>query len=274
MKKLIVTCLCIILAVIVFIGIGIYNLDFIVKTAVNAYGPEVTKTEMHLGGVDVSVLRGRVRLENFVIGNPEGFEAPHAIRVGSVLVDLDETSLIKDTIIIDRIEVSQAEITYEIKGNTDNIETIIDNIKKNKSTHKAPEKKETDKKETDKKAGKHVVIRDLILRDINVRMVIPGLKGEVISTRISEVHLRNIGEKENGLLLSDVFLQVLNALHGEIISPDVISVLTKGVKVFGVEIENLGRQSKEQLDSLAEDLYDIKDEVETITDQLKELFGR
>lgn len=273
MKKLIVTCLCIILAVLVFAGIGIYNLDFIVKTAVNAYGPEVTKTEMHLDGVDVSVLRGRARLENFVIGNPEGFEAPHAIRIGSVFVDVDETSLIKDTIIIDRIEVSQAEITYEIKGNTDNIETIINNIKKNKSTPKSTHKP-AEKNGTKRKAGKKVVIRDLILRDITVRMVIAGLKGESISTRISKVHLKNIGERENGLLLSDIFLQVLNALHGEIISPDVISVLTNGLKVFGVEIEHLGHQTKDQLDSIADDLFDIKDEVETIADQFKEMFAR
>ena len=266
MKKFIVTGICV---VIIVLAVIFFNLGLIIKTAVNAYGPDVTKTVMCVDDAKVSVLTGQARFTDFMIGNPEGFTAPRAIHVGSVFVDVDETSITKDTIIIDRIEVNKPEITYEIKGNTDNINTLIHNIKKTKSTGKPAEKKETEKK-----SGKKVVIRDLILRDVKVIMAVPGLKGETISTSISEIHFKNIGQKENGVLLPEVLLRVLTELYGQIISPDVISELTKEMKVFGVEIENLGRQTRQQLESIADDLYEMKDEVETITDQFKELFGK
>ncbi len=266
MKKFIVTGICIVIIVLAFI---FFNLGLIVKTAVNAYGPNVTKTGMHVENADVSVFKGQATIENIIIDNPEGFIAPHAIHVGSVFVDVDETSIIKDVIIIDRIEVNKPEITYEIKGNTDNIYTIINNMKKPKKAGKT-----TETKKAQHTVKKRVVIRDLILRDVKVIMTVPALKGETISTSISEIHFKNIGQKENGVLLPEVLLRVLTELYGQIISPDVISVLTKEMKVFGVEIEDLGRQTRRQLESIADDLYDMKDEVEAIKGQFNELFGK
>ena len=266
MKKFIVTGICIVIIVLAFI---FFNLGLIIKTAVNAYGPDITKTVMRVDDAKVSLLTGEVRFTDFMIGNPKGFTAPHAIHVGSVFVDVDETSLAKDVIIIDRIEVNQPEITYEIKGNTDNIHTIIDNMKKMKKAAKT-----TETKKPEHTGKKRVVIRDLILRDVNVVMAIPALKGETISTTISEIHFKNIGQKEKGVLLPEVLLRVLIELYGQIISPDVISVLTKEMKVFGVEIEGLGHQTRQQLESIADDLYEMKDEVEAIRDQFKELFGK
>jgi hypothetical protein len=266
MKKIIITgiCLLILISTLLFLNLGL-----IIKTAVNAYGPDVTKTVMHVDDATVSLLAGEARFTDFMIGNPKGFTSPHAILVGSVFVDVDETSLTKDVIIIDRIAVNEPEIIYEINGNTDNIHTIINNMKK-------PQKavKPNEKKETGKKAGKKVVIRDLILRDVNVIMAVPGLKGQTISTAISEIHFKNIGQNEKGVLLPEVLLRVLIELYGQIISPDAISKLTKEMKIFGVEIEDLGRQTRRHLESMADDLYEMKDDVEAIRDQLGELFGK
>jgi len=243
MRKSLISVFCVILFVVIVLLVTIFNLGTIVKTAVNSYGPDITKTQMRVGKADVSVFKAQVRLEDFVLGNPKGFSSKNAITVGSVMVDVDETTLTKDTIIIDRIEVMQPEITYEIKGTTDNFRSIIDNLKKVKQSEKTGEKAKP-KKKSDKKDGRKVVIRDLILKNIKVKTAAAFAGGEIISTMISEIHLKNIGQKQNGVDMAQAMLIVLNELYGQIISPDALGVLKNGLKELGGELEGVQKEMK------------------------------
>jgi len=48
-----------VVVVVVFLVVGISNIGPIIKKAVNTYGPDITKTAVRLGDVDVSVFSGR-----------------------------------------------------------------------------------------------------------------------------------------------------------------------------------------------------------------------
>jgi len=104
-----------IVVVIAIINFGLSNLGPIIKKAVNSYGPKITKTELHVDDVGVSIFSAEAKIKIFFLGNPSGFKTPSAMEVGSVLVDVDEKSLSNNTIVIDRIEVIRPEITYEKK---------------------------------------------------------------------------------------------------------------------------------------------------------------
>ena len=105
----------VIVLIIVVVVMLATNLGPIIKKAVNSYGPDITKTKVSLGDVDISLFSGKATLKNFFLGNPKG-------------LDIDEKSIPKDTIIIDRIEVVSPDITYEkIKGG-DNFQTILQNV--------------------------------------------------------------------------------------------------------------------------------------------------
>ena len=56
------------------------------------------------------------------------------MRVKSIYIKVDKKSLMKDPIIIDRIEIARPEITYEKAKGTDNFRAIIDNVKKSVGT--------------------------------------------------------------------------------------------------------------------------------------------
>lgn len=253
MKKLLISVVCIALFVVIVSLVAVFNLGTIVKIAVNTYGPEITKTEIRVDKAAVSVFQAKAGLENFVLGNPKGFLSPHAIIVGSMVVDVDETTLTKDTIIIDRIEVVGPEITYEIKGTTDNFQAIIDNMKK-PAKSEGTGKKGKPEKTSGKKDGKKFVIRDLVLRNIKVKTAAAIAGGDIISTTISEIHLKNVGEKQNGVDLAQAMLLVLNELYSQVISPDTLDILKKGLQGFGNELEG------------------VRDEVKSIGGQLKSLF--
>ena len=249
MKKSLIGFVCILLFVVIVLMLAIFNLGTIVKIAVNTYGPEITKTQMQVDKADVSIFQAQAGLENFILGNPEGFSSPHAITVGSILIDVDESTLTKDTIIIDRIEVIGPEITYEIKGTTDNFRAMIDNMKK-------PEKaeKKVGEKKVEKKDGKKVIIRDLLLKNIKIKTSADLVGGDIATTTISEIHLRNIGEKQNGVDMAQAVLMVLDELYSQVISQDTLDLLKKG------------------FEGLGDGLGDVQDEVEAIGGQLKGLF--
>lgn len=239
MKKLLISVLCIMLLVVIALLVVIFNLGPIVKTAVNSYGPNITKTEMRLSNADVDVLKAQARLENFVLGNPKGFSSPHAITVGSVLVDVDESTLTKNPVIINRVEVFQPIITYEIKGTTDNFRTMIDNMKKPEKPVSTGEKKAPAKKE-----GTKVVIRDLVLKDIKIKTAADIAGGNIATTTISELHLKNIGEKQNGVDMAQAVLIVLNELYGQIISPDVLNAFKNQLKGYEKDLDGVAKEMK------------------------------
>jgi len=234
MKKGLVGALCVILLVVIVLMVVVFNLGPVVKTAVNSYGPDIVKTDVRLDKADVSVFKTQVRFENFVLGNPKGFSSPNAIVVGAVLVDVDETTLLKETVIINRIEVFQPEITYEINGTTDNFSAIIDNLKKPEISEKKGEGEKVEKK-----GGKKIVIRDLVLKDIKVKTAAEFAGGDIITTTISEIHLKNVGQKQDGVDMAQAFLLVINELYAQIISLDVIGVLQDGIEGLDDEFDDI-----------------------------------
>ncbi len=62
MKKLLIIGGIVVVVAVVFLVVGISNIGPIIKKAVNAYGPDITKTAVRLGDVDVSVFSGQASL--------------------------------------------------------------------------------------------------------------------------------------------------------------------------------------------------------------------
>ena len=128
MKKLLLIGVVGIVIIVGALVFGVSKLGPLIKTAVNTYGPKLTKTELSLGDVSISLLSGKAELKDFFLGNPKGFTSPEAMKVGSIFIDIDEKSITRDTIVIHTIEVIAPAITYEKMRGADNFKTIMNNI--------------------------------------------------------------------------------------------------------------------------------------------------
>ncbi|MBW2631312.1 MAG: hypothetical protein JRC90_06040 [Deltaproteobacteria bacterium] len=173
MKKwmMIIAGVVIVVVAILFVVV-LSNLGPVIKTAVNTYGPKITKTDVHLSDVDVSLLSAKAEIKKFYLGNPAKFKSPEAMTVKSIYIDMNEKSLLEDPIIIEKIEVVAPEITYEKMRGTDNFQTILNNIKRVVGKEKASEKKSGGKGK-----GKKIIIKDFILRDGKIKLVTSILGG-------------------------------------------------------------------------------------------------
>jgi hypothetical protein len=222
----------IVVLVIVVVVVGISKLGPIVKMAINTYGPKITDTELRVDDVGISIFSAEAKLKKFFLGNPSGFKSPSAMKVGSIYVDVDEGSITKDPIIINKVEVVGPEITYEKRGKSDNFRSILNNVQKN-----VP-KGESAKKEPAKEGpGKQLIINDFIIKDgkVNLAVEMPGgvLGEKEIKTDLPDIHLTDIGKKKGGASAAEVAKEIFAALYGKITSPNVMGALNDQLKELG-----------------------------------------
>lgn len=255
MKKWFLIGVAVIVITIIVLVIGISSLGPMIKKAVHTYGPKMTKTEVRLGDVGVSIFSGEAKLQDFYLGNPKGFKSPDAMKVGSIYVDVDEGSVTGETVIINKIEVVGPEITYEKARGTDNFKTIANNIKESVGTG------EPSKKRAEKEAeGKRILIRNFIVRDGKVNLAASILGGKSVSSSLPDIHLKDVGKKKEGVSPTNAFEEVFAALYGNITSQAVTDTLNQELKALGSGIEAVSEGAKKKL--------------EGATDKVKELLGK
>ncbi len=245
--------------VIIAVVFGLSNLGPAIKSAVNAYGPAITKTEVRLGEVSVSLFSAEAKLKDFFLGNPKGFKMPHAVKVGSIVVDVDEKSLITDTIIIERIEVIRPDITYEKAGGTDNFQAILNNVNQSIGTGGGSSPKQAGKEG----GGKKILIKNFIVRGGKVSFSSSLLAGKSIGTPLPDIHLKDIGKEEGGLSPAKAFQQVFASLYQYIASPAVMGVFNDELKKLGAGVATAGKGVKDE----------IQKGLGGVTGKLKGLFG-
>jgi uncharacterized protein involved in outer membrane biogenesis len=243
MKKFIYVGIALVVVFAVALFIGLSNLGPIIKTAVNTYGPEMTKTKLKVKDVSISLFSGEAKLKDFYLGNPRGFKAPEAMSVNAIYMNLDEKSITHNPIVIDRIEVVGPKITFEKMGGTDNFQTILNNVKRSASNSKSSS---TSKESTKDKAGKKLVIKDFVIIDGKVNMDVGMPTGSSISASASlpEIHLKNLGEKSGGATAEEIFYTVFTRLYDKLVSPAVTATLNKEVKALTSRIPIEEEQTK------------------------------
>src|SRR5574341_303906 len=257
----------IVIIIVIVVVVGLSNLGPIIRTAINTYGPRITKTEVRVGDVGISIFSGEAKLKDFLLGNPKGFRSAQAMSVGSIYVGVNEKSLAGDTIIIEKIEVVRPEITYEKSGGTDNFNAILSNVRA--STGEAKASKAVSAGEGQ---GKKLLIRNLVVKEgkVNLAISTPAI-AKTISAPLPDLQLKNLGAGKGGASPAEVFETVLAALHKQITSQSVADLLNKELKTFGTSLETVGGTAKQQLESLGKG--DVKG-AGKVGDTIKGLLGK
>lgn len=246
MKKLLIALGVLILIIIIVLAIGVSNLGPFIKKAVNSYGPQITRTHVHVDDVGVSLLSGEAKLKEFVLGNPQGFASPEAIRVGSIYVNIDEKSLTGDTIVIETIKVVKPVINYEKKRGTDNFTAIMENMSNEGSADPAPAESEA------KGSGKTIVIRDLVIKDGTVNLAVSGRAGSrTVSAQLPDVHLKDLGGNK-GIDPAEVTRLILAAIYKNVGSPIVTDALKKSSEVVNEAVDKAREDVHKGVDSARE----------------------
>lgn len=192
------------------------SLDFVVKSTIEHYAPDILGVPVSVRQVKLSTADGRGTLRGIEIGNARGFSAPRALRASTLSVHLDPASLGGDVVVIRDILVEAPEITYEVRGRTNNIEAIRRNIeayvKRSGGEPPAPGKDAGARRAP----GRRYMIGRIALRGAKVTMTNPLLKGGGLTFDLPDVVLRDVGKRSGGVTAAEAASLVASAIVSRI----------------------------------------------------------
>lgn len=207
MKKLVIRILIglVVLVVLVVVAIGFF-LNGAIKKGVETIGPRITKVDVKLDSVSVSLLSGSGKIKGLVVGNPEGFKTPNAISVGSASMALSPGSLLSDKIVIKSIRVEAPEITYEggLVGG-DNLHKILENV--NATTGGSGETQTTPA--DGQKPAKKLQVDDFLITGAKLKVALKGTGGFAAPVPLPDIHFTNLGQGPDGITAAELTKKVI-----------------------------------------------------------------
>ncbi|MBQ4480301.1 MAG: hypothetical protein II943_06655 [Victivallales bacterium] len=162
------------------------NLGRIVRKALVTWGPKLTGTDIQVEDIDISVIRGDLKVKNLLIGNPEGYKTPSILEIGELHVKMDTRSIFSDIIHIQLIEIKEPKVTYEVGLGNSNVSTLLDRLTK------AEEAEE--KEEEESESSKRVVIDQVNVDDGSIHLAAKVTGGYSLPIPLPDIHLSDIGK--------------------------------------------------------------------------------
>lgn len=256
LAKIIALLLVIIIAGVIYVAM---NLGDLIKQGIEEYAPPIVGTSVTVDSVNIMPFTGSGGINDFNVGNPEGFGDGNALSLGEISISIDPTSLTKDVIVIDQILIDSPVINFiQLKNNSTNFTTLLDNV--NKSTASADNKQATQPEpvadsDTDTGAEKKFIIKTFDLKNAQLSATIALLGDKAISLTLPNIHLEGIGEKSGGQ-------------HAAGIAKNIGDKLTKAITDAVTKSDELKKQLTEKLKNEAK----AKAE-EELNKKLKESLG-
>lgn len=178
----------------------------VIKEGVNRLGPQLLGVAVTLEDAHFRPVRGFVRLDGLVVGNPEGFQTENLFDMQKLEVELDVRSLFMDTIRIRRILIESPQITYEMGLRRTNLGALIEGM--------ASGDEKTEVESTSKKPGKTVVIEELQIVAARARISTPGMGSLAVPVQLATITLNDLGGE--GQSTAQITGQVLKAVLGAV----------------------------------------------------------
>ncbi|MHC4930589.1 MAG: hypothetical protein ACYTGV_00140 [Planctomycetota bacterium] len=225
-KVLLIVALVIVLAL---ISIPLW-IDSAAKSAVEAGGTQAMGVPTKLDGLSLKIFGGACSLEGLHVANPEGFESPHFLELGSGSVAVNLGSVMEDKIVIPTLTLDGIDIHLEQTLKGSNYGTILDNLKKE------------EQKEVEEEApGKKFVIEELVIRNVKATAHLSlGVVKPGVPLEIEEIRMQNVGSGGEGVSMSQVFGYVLTGLLNSvaklgkgIFPEDITKGLSSGISDLG-----------------------------------------
>lgn len=273
-KKLIsfILKLILILLVLLLIAVGVayYYAGHIVKTAVEEFVPEITKTSVKLNDVDISLLKGRVALNGLSIGNPDGYGAKEAFGLKNIVVTFDPKTITENKIVINQILIEgthvSAEATYQNGKISSNLTDLQNNVNAYlaKSSSPAETKKETTPSST---SSKQVVIRDLQINDSSLTV---GIMKQTIDIPLPNIQQKNIGEQKKKMTWKDTIAYIFNLITTESVK-NTVTATQKALKDGALKLLDSAENAK---NALKEQAGNVLDSANSLKDGVKGLFSK
>lgn len=197
----------VVVVVVVILLVALASVDSIVKEAIERVGSDVTKTEVTVDDVDISIKSGQGTIKGLTIGNPQGFNE-RVMRIGEARIVLDIGTLTSDTIVIKEIAVTAPQVTVEVNQGGTNVSKLQDTLSQGATGGGGGAGGGSGGNPEDEKK---IVIDRITIADGRVELKAAQLdKG--IGADLPSITLRDIGKDKGGASADEVAKVILAAV--------------------------------------------------------------
>jgi uncharacterized protein involved in outer membrane biogenesis len=222
-----------VLLVLVVVVVGFF-LGNVVKAGMNTIGPKVTQTTFNVEAVHISALTGSVGLDNFVIGNPDGYKSPSSISMSKTSVSVVPFSVLSDKIVVKNIEVHEPDITFE--GNpfgANNLKKLMDNVNAFTGSSGAKPAGTNAPASAANAPAKKLEVDNFLISGAKVHF-----NGATLP--LPDIHLTDLGKGSDGITPTELFKDVLDEVTTATLKAIASSAGDAG-KAVGNEATKLGK---------------------------------
>ncbi len=215
MKKIVVRILIalVVVAILAVVAVGMF-LDKAIKSGVETFGPKLTKVDIKLASVSLSLLSGSGSIKGLVVGNPEGYKTPSAINIGLASLSLKPTSLLSDKIVVKSINVQGPEITFETDLRHNNLSKILANVQEAiGGGAKEPAKPQEPSQPKEAKPAKKLQVDDFVISGGKIHVSVTALGGQSATVPLPDIHLQNLGTGPEGITPAELAKLVIEAIE-------------------------------------------------------------
>ncbi len=220
------------------LAVSLLYLGPIIKKGVETVGPRVTQVDVKLADAQVGLLTGSGSLKGLVVGNPAGYKADAAMRLGEVSVAVEPRSLFGEKLHIRSVSILAPEIHLEGGLKENNLAQILANVQAFSGTN------QTGSASTEKKLQlDSLVVRGArVIADLNV----PGLPR--LELTLPDIELANLGQGPEGITAAELTRQLVSQITTRTLSAVADAAARAGKAVIegaaGVATDAAGQATK------------------------------
>ena len=176
----------------------------------NSIVPKYTGTDFHIEKFYLNPYSGRLRIEGVKLSNPDGFGDAAAFSVSSVSVDVEVTSLLSDTIVVNEVVIEDPFASYYSHDGKNNFDVILANVNEALgSKEEKPEPQAAEEKKDEKSSEKKIVIGHLRIAGTRVKLV----KSDIFpNIAVPTIDVRDIGKSSGGASLDDAWNEIVSSV--------------------------------------------------------------
>ncbi len=219
--------------IVLLVAIIAISIDAIARKGVERGATFALQVPTTLDSANVKVLSGGFAMSGLEVKNPEGFSAPHFLKMDDASVNVSLGTLAEEVVELPELTVSGIDMYLIKEGGKANYQVIMDNLKRFESEEKSPSDPANE--------GKKFVIRKIEIKDVMVHAsVLPlGVAGQTVDVEVPEIVLTNVGSAGQSVSMAEVINIVMKAVFatalnlGDVLPGDITEGLKGGLSQLG-----------------------------------------
>jgi uncharacterized protein involved in outer membrane biogenesis len=262
MKKFIMRFLIalVVVAILAVLAAGLF-LDGMIKRGVETFGPKLTKVDVKLQSVKLSLFSGACTIKGLVVGNPAGFKTPSAINIGEATLALKPNSLLSDKIVIETFNVQAPEITFETDLKHNNLSKILSNVQEATGGEaKPPTQPQEPSPPKEAKPAKKVQVDEFVITGGKIHVSVSALGGGAATVRLPDIRLKDLGTGPDGITPAELTRLVLQAIEkgATQAASGAVTDISKGAVYFSGDRSTSGSNAPDKATKGIGDLFEKK----------------